>query len=71
VYNNTALHMRGRRNLDAVLAYLDAVGGLLTTATDVVMTGTSAGGLATYLHADVLRRALPASATLVALPDAG
>jgi hypothetical protein len=50
--------------------------GLLANASDVVITGCSAGGLSTYLHADyvagVLRRALPSSlGRVVAMADAG
>jgi len=47
----TKLHFRGRRNLDATLdfafEYL-----FLGKATEVVVSGGSAGGLATILHAD-------------------
>jgi hypothetical protein len=39
--------------------------------TQVVITGTSAGGLATYLHSSYIKSRLPASAKVVAMPDAG
>ena len=65
------LHFRGRANLDAVVDQLEALGDLASAATDVVITGTSAGGIVMYAHATELRRRLPASATVVSVPDAG
>ena len=65
------LHFRGRANLDAVVDQLEALGALASAATDVVITGTSAGGVVMYAHASELRRRLPASATVVSVPDAG
>jgi len=47
----TQLMFRGLRNLDATLDV--ALAGLgLSEATELVVTGSSAGGLATFLHAD-------------------
>ena len=66
-----SLHFRGRANLDAVIDQLDALGGITTRATDVVFTGTSAGGLVNYAHATAFRARMPAAATVVAVPDAG
>ena len=40
-------------------------------ATAVIMSGTSAGGMTTYMHAARFRAALPASTKFVAVPDAG
>ena len=40
-------------------------------ATDVVVTGSSAGGLTVYLHLDDLRAMLPATAKVVGMVDAG
>ena len=51
------LYFRGRRILDAVLDTLAAKHGL-TNATDVLLTGCSAGGLATYLHTDYVGKRL-------------
>ena len=42
----------------------------LGSATDVVISGCSAGGLSTFLHADTWGAALP-TAKVVALPDSG
>lgn len=65
------LTFRGLRNLDAALDLLVTSFGLgSATDTDVVVTGSSAGGLATFLHADrvrsrVLARAPRAKVTAV------
>ena len=65
------IYFRGKRVLDANLAHLIQVRGL-QNATAVVLSGHSAGGLATYLHADYVRTKLPASlAFFAAVPDAG
>ena len=67
----TAVRFRGLDNLLDMLAELEAVGGLLSRATDVVFSGTSAGGMAVYLHAYRLRAMLPACVNFVAVPVAG
>ena len=71
VHNGTQLYMRGRAILDAILAELEATAGFLTASTEVIVSGTSAGGLATYLHASYIASRLPAGAKVVACPDAG
>ena len=69
-YNATfSLHHRGRAMLDASLEALAARAGL-AAASDVVVTGSSAGGLSALLHVDYIANALPA-ANVVAMPDAG
>jgi hypothetical protein len=70
VVNGTSLYMRGRAILDAHLAELEATAGFLSTATEVIVSGTSAGGLATYLHASYVASRL-AKGSAVAVPDAG
>lgn len=56
------LHFRGLANLDATLDELVAVHGL-GNASEVVVTGTSAGGLSTILHVDrIAARILEAKA---------
>ena len=65
------LHFRGRANLDAVVDQLELLGAFASAATDVVITGTSAGGVVMYAHATALRARLPAAATVVSVPDAG
>lgn len=46
----TALHFRGIRNLDATIDFLLSMG--MDKATEVRVTGGSAGGLSTFLHMD-------------------
>eukprot|EP00041_Stephanoeca_diplocostata_P014326 m.259386 g.259386 ORF g.259386 m.259386 type:complete len:333 (+) comp19662_c0_seq12:37-1035(+) len=54
------MYFRGRRVLDALLQdLLDNHG--LDKATEVLLSGGSAGGLSTFLHADYVRSQLPAS----------
>jgi hypothetical protein len=48
---NDTLWFRGIKNLDATLAYAIANLGL-DKASEIVVTGTSAGGLSTFLHVD-------------------
>ena len=69
VVNGTTLHLRGRAILDAHLAELDAQFDFTNTATEVVVSGTSAGGLSTHLHAPLFAARLP-RARVTALPDA-
>jgi hypothetical protein len=72
LFNGTALHMRGRALLDAHLAELEAQHGFLSTATEVIVSGTSAGGQSTYMHSSFIKSQLRApGARLVAVPDAG
>ena len=57
VANGTRLHFRGRDILTAVLRELADVRGL-RAATDVLLGGCSAGGIATFAHADWVARLL-------------
>ena len=64
---------RGARIHRATVATLLAVEGL-ASATDVVLSGGSAGGLSTFLHADSWRESILAAspaAKVVAVPDSG
>eukprot|EP00929_Paragymnodinium_shiwhaense_P007595 TRINITY_DN111505_c0_g1_i1.p1 TRINITY_DN111505_c0_g1~~TRINITY_DN111505_c0_g1_i1.p1 ORF type:complete len:432 (-),score=79.13 TRINITY_DN111505_c0_g1_i1:258-1553(-) len=54
------LYFRGRRIVDAVFDTLLTMG--LKNATNVMLTGASAGGLATFLHTDYIHGRLLASA---------
>ena len=56
--NSTALHFRGRSNLDRAMDYLLAHYGL-GRARDLILYGGSAGGLATFLNADRVAARLP------------
>ncbi|KAJ9466999.1 Pectin acetylesterase 8 [Diplonema papillatum] len=51
VYNGTKLYFRGKRILDATLSHLARLQNL-SNAENVLLTGCSAGGLATYLHVE-------------------
>lgn len=46
-------------------------GARLLQASEVMISGTSAGGLATYLHTSYIKSRLPAATRVVAMPDAG
>ena len=50
---NETLHFRGIKNLDATVQWALSHG--LKDATELVVTGGSAGGLSTFLHADRVR----------------
>ncbi|CAK9004260.1 Pectin acetylesterase 5 [Durusdinium trenchii] len=72
-YQNTSLFFRGKRIREAIVKDLMEQHGL-NQATDLMVSGCSAGGLATYLHADQWCEALQAanpSAKCAALPDSG
>jgi len=68
-YNGHELHYRGFRILNAMFNDLFDIRGL-NKASDVVISGCSAGGLATYLHVDWWRAKLPNS-KVVGMPDSG
>lgn len=68
------IRLRGRANLDAALETLAQEYGL-DAATEVLLTGSSAGGLAAFLHADyvhsVLKTKSPQLTKYKVLPDSG
>jgi len=70
VVSGAPLHFRGKHVLDAFIADLLTNRGL-SKATDLVVTGCSAGGLATYLHADKWAAAVPKGVKVAAMPDSG
>merc|ERR1712137_173987 len=63
VYNGKNIFFRGRRVLDAILdVLLDASGPYgLGRATQVLLSGGSAGGLSTILHADHVQARMPST----------
>jgi hypothetical protein len=67
--NGTNLYFRGKLILDALVKHLLSNG--MEDATDVILTGCSAGGLATYLHADYVPSLLPDRVNYKAMADAG
>jgi hypothetical protein len=73
IYENTSLYFRGKRVREAVQAHLLEAQGM-GNATDLVVSGCSAGGLATFLHTDQWCDALQITsprAKCVGLPDSG
>lgn len=67
--NNNSIWFRGRPNLATQFAYLSTLG--LKSASDVVYTGGSAGGMSVFLSLDYVRSLLPMSVKLYGAPDAG
>lgn len=63
------LYFRGLFNLQHTLLDLDSRYSL-SNATDLVLAGSSAGGLAAFLHADLVADTVP-KATVIAVPDSG
>jgi hypothetical protein len=70
------IHFKGRFILDALYdTFLNEFG--MNNASAVIISGTSAGGLAVYLHADYLNHKIinasiaPTKPRITALPDAG
>ena len=70
-WKGTTLYFRGFKILQATLDSLMKAG--MSSATDVILTGCSAGGLATYLHAQYVYDQLPSQAKqgYHAIADAG
>lgn len=68
-YNNTQIYFRGKRNLDALISSLQQQG--MSEASDVMIGGCSAGGLATYFHADYIASFFPNASTIKAMPVSG
>jgi len=69
-YKGMNIWFRGRGILDATIDDLNTKRNL-RIATDVVVSGCSAGGLATYLHLDHWASKLDQGAKVVGLPDSG
>jgi hypothetical protein len=60
VGSNAQLYMRGVQILDGILGDLEESFGMLSNATEMIVSGTSAGGLASYLHSGAtIQRAPP------------
>jgi len=69
-YKDVKLYFRGFHNLMAYKRDLDIRHGF-RKATDVVISGCSAGGLATYLHLDWWKQNLITLTKVIGLPDSG
>eukprot|EP01124_Arcella_intermedia_P010495 TRINITY_DN1699_c0_g1_i1.p1 TRINITY_DN1699_c0_g1~~TRINITY_DN1699_c0_g1_i1.p1 ORF type:complete len:359 (+),score=55.83 TRINITY_DN1699_c0_g1_i1:27-1103(+) len=69
-YNGNPLYFRGFRN--AIAMYNKLVSGYnLNKGTDFVISGCSAGGVATYYFLDLWQAHLPAGSKVRGLPDSG
>ena len=69
-FNGQQLWFRGYDNTNAVLKYAKRYLGL-NDATDIMLTGSSAGGQATYIWTNYLQTYFPDTVKLTALSDAG
>lgn len=71
IYRNTSsvLYFRGQRIWDSIITDLLKKG--LANAEKVLLSGCSAGGLATFFHCDDLKERLGGTATVKCLSDAG
>lgn len=72
VHNGFPLHFRGIHNLRAVLDHLTTRMGM-DSATEAILAGCSAGGLATYVHCDGFAdyMAKTSGAPVKCMPDGG
>ena len=70
LYQDHALFFKGRKIMDAIFQDLLVNRGL-NLATDAVVSGCSAGGLASILHGDHVRDMLPKETRVVVMPDSG
>jgi sialidase-1 len=68
-YKGKTLYFRGNRNVDAALDWL-VEHKQMDAATHIVVSGESAGGLATYWHLDAFRARFP-KAQVLGVPDSG
>jgi hypothetical protein len=67
--DNLPLYFRGRKNFNAVLDWMVS-NKKMDDATEIVISGDSAGGLATYWHLDAFKERFP-KAHVVGAPDSG
>lgn len=73
VYNNTNIYLRGNGILKGILEELENQHHFLSSSTEVIVSGTSAGGLASLLHSSFIKSSFlnPNAVRLVIVPDAG
>jgi len=69
-YGNNTVYFKGKKILDAVFQDLFENRGL-DVASDVVVSGGSAGGLASILHGDYVKELVGEDKKVVMLPDGG
>lgn len=65
------IYYRGKRIRDAVIEYLLSSEGGMAGAEDIVISGTSAGGLGIYLNIDQIAAQIPNTARVRGLASAG
>jgi len=68
-FNGSTLYFRGQSIVEAVFDDLARFG--LYNATEIIITGCSAGGISVYLHIDWIRKRIPAHIKVSAAPDSG
>lgn len=69
INDSSVLYFRGQRIWDAIITDLLQKG--LAKAENVLLSGCSAGGLATFFHCDSLKERLGGATTVKCLSDAG
>lgn len=69
VVGNTSIYFRGGRILDALLDSLLSKG--LSSASDFLVGGCSAGGLTVWLHLDYIRSRVPTTVQVKGVPQCG
>jgi uncharacterized protein YuzB (UPF0349 family) len=67
--NDSLLYFRGASILQESINALKNLG--LDKASEIIITGCSAGGLSVYLHLDWIRSQFPKSVRIVGVPDSG
>lgn len=70
-YKGSTLHFRGHNVTIAQLNSIDQSHQLFKSATDIVVTGQSAGGLATFLWTNYIADRAPKNSKVWSLPDSG
>jgi len=70
-YNGSKLYFRGHNITKAQLSSLDKNYKLLSEASEIVVTGQSAGGLATFMWSNYVGSRAPKTAKVWAIPDSG
>lgn len=70
-YKGTNLYFRGHNVTTAQLNSIDQTYKLFSAATEIVVTGQSAGGLATFLWTNYIASRAPKTAKVWSLPDSG
>ena len=70
-YMGRSLYFRGHNTTKGLLNQLDKAHSIFTIATHIVVTGQSAGGLATFLWSNYIASRAPKDAKIWALPDSG